>query len=75
MLAESRLTQKYQATIPLEIRRLLNVTQGDTLAFDLHEGHVVVRKQQPLDKTYARQVEAGLTEWASDIDDEDYHDL
>jgi AbrB family looped-hinge helix DNA binding protein len=74
-IATSRVTTKYQATIPLVVRRALGITRGDVVAFEIEGGRVSLRKVRPLDPEYLDAVAAGLTEWASDADDEAYRGL
>ena len=38
-------------------------------------GAVILRKWTPIDLEFARAVESTLSEWASDEDDEAYHEL
>ncbi len=71
----SKLTSKYQATIPEPVRRLLQLKAGDTVAFDLEDGSVRLRKAQPLDLAFAEGVEESLGEWMSDEDESAYGDL
>lgn len=71
----SKLTSKYQATIPEAVRKRLHLKAGDTIAFDIEENQVRVRKAQPLDMAFARALEGTLKEWDSAADDEAYRDL
>jgi len=48
-MASSRITQKYQATIPTEIRKALDLHSGDFVGFELHDNKVFIRKLTPLD--------------------------
>jgi len=41
-MAQSRLTRKYQTTVPSGVRVALGARPGDTLAWDLREGQAVV---------------------------------
>ena len=75
MLASSRMTQKYQTTIPAKIRRLLGLQSGDIIGFDLKEGDVVLKNASPLDVAFAKAVEGSFSEWASDEDEEAYSGL
>ncbi len=71
----SKLTKKYQATIPEPVRQILRVEAGDAIAFDI-EGHDVrVRKARPVDLAFALALERTLTEWESKADEEAYRDL
>jgi AbrB family looped-hinge helix DNA binding protein len=71
----SRLTRKYQATIPESVRRFLGLEAGDVVAFTVTEDRVELRKARPLDVVFSRSLEGTLGEWASEADDEAYRDL
>ena len=73
--ATSKLTSKYQATIPAAVREALQLQAGDTIAFEIEEGRVLVRKTQPIDLDYLRGVEESLSEWASPADEAAYGEL
>ncbi len=74
MLA-SKVTTKYQATIPLEVREKLGIRQGDMVAFELDNGGVRLRRVVPLDVEYAKALAGTLSEWASENDEEAYRGL
>ena len=71
----SRLTSKFQATVPSPIREKLNLKAGDTIAFHVRGEEVVLRKITPLDLTYLESLEVTLSEWNSEHDDDAYGDL
>lgn len=71
----SKVTTKYQATIPQEIREFLGVKQGDAVAYEIVGGEVKLRRASPLDLAYHGAVAATLTEWNSKADDDAYRDL
>ncbi len=73
----SRLTTKYQATIPQPVREVLGLKSGDVVRFEINERGVVnLRKQQPFDAEYARALSGTLaSEWSSDDDEAAYRDL
>lgn len=71
----SRLTSKYQATIPELVRRKLNLKPCDTVVFEIENDTVTVRRATALDKEYAKALEGTLTEWHSKEVDEAYHGL
>ena len=75
MSAVSKVTTKYQATIPREVREFLGVKQGDTVTYEIEAGEVKLRRASPLDLAYHGAVAAMLTEWNSRNDDEAYRDL
>lgn len=72
----SRVTSKYQATIPKIVRECLGLRQGDLIAFDVGDDGVVrLRRAVPLDVAYADAVAGTLSEWETREDDEAYGDL
>lgn len=75
--SSSRLTIKYQATIPAPVREALGLSSGDSVVFEVREpGVVVLRKQQPMDLDYLRAVSSTLeSEWLSDEDEAAYANL
>ena len=74
MLA-SKVTTKYQTTIPLEVREKLGIQQGDMVAFEIENGVVRLRRVVPLDVEYAKALAGTLSEWASENDEEAYRGL
>ena len=68
----SKLTSKYQATIPKEVRKFLGLTSGDGIVWEIEDGHVVIKKLSKLDLEWQKAVEMTLTEWNSPEDDEAY---
>ncbi len=73
--ATSKLTKKYQATIPEPVRKLLHLETGDEIAFDIEDDDVHLRKARPVDLAFAKSVEGTLTEWVTKADEEAYRDL
>lgn len=73
--AISKLTTKYQATIPQKVRNVLHLRKGDTIAFDIEDDCILIRKAQPIDFAFTSALEGTLNEWQSAADDEAYHDL
>ncbi|AJF07668.1 AbrB/MazE/SpoVT family DNA-binding domain-containing protein [Geoalkalibacter subterraneus] len=71
----SKLTSKYQATIPEPVRRALQLDAGDAIAFDIENDHITLRKARPVDLAFTQALEGTLTEWESSADEEAYHDL
>lgn len=72
----SRLTSKYQATIPKEIRQHLHLEGGDEILYELlPDNTVVVRKASPLDIGYLQALNLTLNEWESDEDEQAYKNL
>ncbi|UTP71885.1 AbrB/MazE/SpoVT family DNA-binding domain-containing protein [Alteromonas sp. LMIT006] len=71
----SRLTQKYQATIPQAVREELGLHAGDQVVFEQQSGHITLRKAQPIDLAFTHAVQETMTEWNSLDDEEAYRDL
>lgn len=72
----SSLSQKGQTTIPIEIREELGLKEGDKLLFEIvNHNKILIKKLTPLDYEYHKSLEATLSEWNSEIDDEAYKDL
>jgi antitoxin PrlF len=73
--AISKLTKKYQATVPASIREELSLSAGDSIAFELSNGEVRLKKASPMDIEFAAALVPTLSEWDSDNDEEAYSDL
>lgn len=75
-IATAKLTSKSLASIPVGVRKHLNLKPGDTVEYELCEdGTVQLRKSQPLDRVHAAALSSTLTEWASDADEKAYAGL
>lgn len=59
----SRLTSKGQATIPVEVRRALRLKEGDTVVFEMKKGTVTVRRADPDDLMFSKQMETIFEDW------------
>lgn len=75
MTSVSRLTSKFQATIPLPVRTALGIKQGDAVAFEVENGLVRLSRASPRDIAFAHAIEGTLSEWDSPADDEAYRGL
>ena len=74
--AVSKLTSKYQTTVPAPVREVLCLEKGDALVFDIaDDGAVTVRKAVALDQAFADALQSLLSEWDSGEDDEAYRGL
>lgn len=69
MLPTSRLTTKYQATVPTSVRKVLQLKAGDMLGFEINGDEVKLRRATPLDLAFSRALEGTLPEWGSKEDD------
>ena len=71
----SKLTKKYQATIPEPVRRALHLEAGDAIAFDIEGDAIHLREARMLDLAFTKSLEGTLTEWSGEADEEAYRDL
>jgi len=71
----SKLTEKYQAKIPADVRQVLGLKKGDVVAFDVAKGKVRLRRATPIDLAYASAVAGTLAEWDSKADENAFRDL
>lgn len=71
----SKLTRKYQATIPAGVRKTLDLHAGEIVAFEIEDGEVRLRKATPMDLEFAQALADTLSEWATREDEEAYRDL
>ena len=73
--ATSKLTKKYQATVPTVVRKLLKLNAGDVIAFEIENEKVKLRKARPIDIEFSSALVPTLSEWESEHDEEAYNDL
>jgi antitoxin PrlF len=71
----SRLSAKGQVTVPKEIRELLKLEPGDTIAYEVLNGTVTLRRMEPFDAAFHKALSATLDEWDTPEDDEAFRDL
>ncbi len=75
-VATSKMTTKKQATIPRDVREILGLRPGDSVAFEVKENAtVLIRKANPIDFEFAKALEGTLSEWSSSNNEEAYRDL
>jgi AbrB family looped-hinge helix DNA binding protein len=73
--ATSKLTKKYQATVPEAVRKKLNLNAGDIIAFEIDSDIIKLRKARPIDIEFSNALIPTLNEWNSQHDEEAYRDL
>jgi AbrB family looped-hinge helix DNA binding protein len=49
MSAYSKVTRRYQITIPTKMRRIFKIKRGDTIAFFAENNKIVLRKVEKID--------------------------
>jgi antitoxin PrlF len=75
MLQTSRLTTKYQATVPTSVRKVLQLKAGDMVGFEIEGNEVRLRRATPLDLAFTQALEGTLAEWSSEHDDQAFKNL
>ena len=73
--AISKLTKKYQATVPKAVRKKLNLKAGDIIAFEIDSDMIKLRKATPIDVEFVNALVPTLNEWSSENDEAAYDDL
>lgn len=75
-IAISKLTSKGQATIPIRVRKKLNIGPGDQIAFHLREDRIDITRAEPIDFEFMRAQESNLEdEWLTAEDEAAYGNL
>jgi AbrB family looped-hinge helix DNA binding protein len=75
MLQTSKLTTKFQTTVPTRVRNILQLKAGDMVMFEIDGNEVRLRRATPLDLAFTQALEGTLTEWSSTADDRAFKDL
>ena len=78
MSTVTRLTSKHQTTIPLEVRRALDLEAGDRVEFSVEDGRVTLRKAAPPpseDLAFRLIQTHAMRDWDTPEDDEAFRDL
>jgi AbrB family looped-hinge helix DNA binding protein len=70
-----KLTEKYQSTIPNDVRNFLHLKKGDRVTFKIENNKVILDKLSYSDYEYLNSLSNTLTEWSSIEDEEAYNDL
>jgi antitoxin PrlF len=65
-IISSKLTSKYQATIPAAVRESLSLGKGDEIVFDMSGDEVVMRNRASASALRARTFECAYSEMAQD---------
>jgi antitoxin PrlF len=73
--ATSKLTKKYQITVPEVVRKKLKLNAGDVVAFEIENDTIRLRKARPIDIEFSSALVPTLSEWGSRNDEEAYNDL
>jgi AbrB family looped-hinge helix DNA binding protein len=72
----SKLTSKYQATIPKEVRSALHLEASDRIMYLIKDDNtVVITRVNPLDLEYLSSISKNLSEWNSEEDENAFRNL
>ena len=71
----SKLTKKYQATVPKAVRNKLDLNAGDIIAFEIDKDIIKLKKARPIDIEFSNALVPTLNEWESSNYEEAYNDL
>ena len=72
----AKLTSKFQATVPKEVRQTLHLTSHDQLVYEITDNNeVLLKKATPLDLDYLQALKYTLTEWESEDDEKAFKSL
>jgi antitoxin PrlF len=72
MKSLSKVTTKYQTSLPKEVRERLSVQAGDYVTFEIKGKVVTLRKVENLDKNLLKLMQQNMQEWNSKEDDEQF---
>lgn len=75
MLQTSKLTAKFQTTVPTSVRKALQLKAGDFVGFEITGNEVKLRRATPLDLAFNQALAGTLGEWHSAADDKAFKDL
>jgi AbrB family looped-hinge helix DNA binding protein len=71
----TKLTSKFQTTIPLEVRKFLKLEAGDSISFEIEDDKVVIKRLGKFDSEWHKALSSVLDEWNSKEDDDAYESL
>ena len=66
----STISSKGQTTVPVAIRRSLDLHPGDAIAYRVEGDKVSIHKAAKIDLEWAKALEQTLTEWQDEEDDD-----
>lgn len=66
----ARITSKGQVTVPKKVRDALELKEGDSVSYEVHDNSAVMKRIPKIDVEWAKSVENTLSEWNDNIDDE-----
>ncbi len=70
ILLKSKLSSESQFTVPKKVCKILDISAGEDILYDIVEDTVRIRKARPIDLDWIRSQESHLTEWTDDLDND-----
>jgi antitoxin PrlF len=71
----SKLSSKGQITLPRPVRKALEAQPGDTIAYEVENNEVKLKRLEPFDAAFHAALSSTLDEWATEADEEAFRDL
>ncbi len=71
----SKLSSKGQITLPRQVRKALEAQPGDTIAYEVENNEVKLKRLEPFDAAFHAALSSTLDEWATEADEEAFGDL
>lgn len=71
----SKLSSKGQITLPRQVRKALEAQPGDTIAYEVENNEVKLKRLEPFDAAFHAALSSTLDEWATEADEEAFRDL
>ena len=71
----AKISSKGQMTIPKKIRDRLGLRRGDFVALEADKNRMLLTKVPSGDAAHLKALEATLSEWLTEADEEAYRDL
>lgn len=75
MLHTSKVTAKFQTTVPPSVRKALHLKAGDFIGFEVNGSEVKLRRATPLVLAFNQALDGTLDEWHSAKDEQAFKDL
>ncbi len=71
----SKISSKAQITLPRKVREALGAKTGDLIVYEVEGDVVRLKRVEPFDAAFHRALSSTLEEWATNEDEEAFHDL
>jgi antitoxin PrlF len=71
----SRLSNKGQVTLPIEVWQAIGLEPGDLVAYEVKDGVVVLQRVVPFDAAFHASLSTTFTEWYSPDDEKAFRNL